>query len=111
MLTADGGLAGAFNSNLIKIAQRFANEHKGEDLSFELIGRKGRDYFKKRYSNIAGEHLDVFRNVKFESAEKIVQAIIDRALPRERSMPSIFLLTSLRASCRRPSHEPGCCTR
>ena len=78
VLTADGGLAGGFNSNLIKVAQRFATEHKSDDLSFELIGRKGRDYFKKRYPNIAGEHLDVFRNVKFESAEKIVQAIIDR---------------------------------
>ena len=78
VLTADGGLAGGFNSNLIKVAQRFATEHRSDDLSFELIGRKGRDYFKKRYPNIAGEHLDVFRNVKFESAEKIVQAIIDR---------------------------------
>jgi F-type H+-transporting ATPase subunit gamma len=78
VLTADGGLAGGFNSNLIKLAHRFANEHKGDDLSFELVGRKGRDYFKRRFPNIAGEHLDVFRNVKFESAEKIVQAIIDR---------------------------------
>jgi F-type H+-transporting ATPase subunit gamma len=78
VLTADGGLAGGFNANLIKVAHRFANEHKGEELSFELIGRKGRDYFKKRYPNIAGEHLDVFRNVKFETAEKIVQAIIER---------------------------------
>jgi len=78
VLTADGGLAGGFNSNLIKLAHRFANEHKGDDLSFELVGRKGRDYFKKRFPNITGEHLDVFRNVKFESAEKIVQVIIDR---------------------------------
>jgi F-type H+-transporting ATPase subunit gamma len=78
VLTADGGLAGGFNANLIKLAQRFANDHKGNELSFELIGRKGRDYFKKRYPNIAGEHLDVFRNVKFETAEKIVQAIIER---------------------------------
>ena len=78
VLTADGGLAGGFNSNVIKLAHRFANEHKGDDLSFELVGRKGRDYFKKRFPNIAGEHLDVFRNVRFESAEKIVQVIIDR---------------------------------
>jgi F-type H+-transporting ATPase subunit gamma len=78
VLTADGGLAGGFNSNVIKLAHRFANEHKGDDLSFELVGRKGRDYFKKRFPNITGEHLDVFRNVKFESAEKIVQVIIDR---------------------------------
>lgn len=78
VVTADGGLAGGFNANLIKMAQRFANDHKGDDLSFELIGRKGRDYFKRRYSHIAGEHIDVFRNVKFESAEKIVRAIIER---------------------------------
>jgi F-type H+-transporting ATPase subunit gamma len=78
VVTADGGLAGGFNSNLIKMADRFSKERKAEDLSFELIGRKGRDYFKRRYKSIAGEHLDVFRNVKFETAEKIVDAIIER---------------------------------
>ncbi len=78
VITADGGLAGGFNANLIKTAQRFANDHKGDELSFELIGRKGRDYFKRRYSRIAGEHIDVFRNVKFESSEKIARAIIER---------------------------------
>jgi F-type H+-transporting ATPase subunit gamma len=92
VLTADGGLAGGFNSNLIKVAHRFANEHKGEQLSFELIGRKGRDYFKRRFKNIAGEHLDVFRNVKFETAEKIVQAIIDRFVKGE--IDSVYLFVN-----------------
>ena len=92
VVTADGGLAGGFNSNLIKLAQRFANEHKGEELSFELIGRKGRDYFKRRFPNIAGEHLDVFRNVKFESAEKIVAAIIDRFAKGE--IDSVYLFVN-----------------
>jgi F-type H+-transporting ATPase subunit gamma len=92
VLTADGGLAGGFNSNLIKLAHKFANEHKENDLSFELIGRKGRDYFKKRFPNIAGEHLDVFRNVKFESAEKIVQAIIDRFVKGE--IDSVYLFVN-----------------
>jgi F-type H+-transporting ATPase subunit gamma len=78
VVTADGGLAGGFNSNLIKLAERFAKEKHADDLSFELIGRKGRDYFKRRYQNISGEHLDVFRNVKFEQAEKIADAIIER---------------------------------
>src|SRR5271165_6900020 len=78
VITADGGLAGGFNSNLIKMADRFSKERTAGDLSFELIGRKGRDYFKRRYSNIAGEHLDVFRNVKFEQAEKIADAVIER---------------------------------
>src|SRR6476646_9677354 len=44
VLTADSGLAGGFNANLIKLAQRFVDDHKGSELSFELIGRKGRDY-------------------------------------------------------------------
>jgi F-type H+-transporting ATPase subunit gamma len=78
VVTADGGLAGGFNANLIKVAHKFATERKGDDLSFELIGRKGRDYFKRRFSNIAGEHLDMFRNVQFQAAEKIADLIADR---------------------------------
>src|SRR5262249_55756471 len=66
VITADSGLAGGFNSNLIKLAQRFADEHRGQELSFELMGRKGRDYFRKRTKNIAGEHIDLFRRVKIE---------------------------------------------
>jgi F-type H+-transporting ATPase subunit gamma len=77
MITADRGLAGGFNANLIKLAQRFVDEHRSKELSFELIGKKGRDYFRKRSKNIRGEHIDVFRNVKFEKAEEIANAIID----------------------------------
>ena len=91
VVTADGGLAGGFNANLIKMADRFAKERTGDDLSFELIGRKGRDYFKKRYTHIAGEHIDVFRNVKFENAEKIVQAIIDRFAKAEIDAVYLFV--------------------
>ena len=78
IVTADGGLAGGFNANLIKMAHTFARQHSPDNLSFELIGRKGRDYFKRRYTQIAGEHTDVFRNVKFEDAEKISKVIIER---------------------------------
>ena len=48
LLTSDKGLAGAFNSNLIKAAQRFAAEHSDATVTMELIGRKGRDFFRKR---------------------------------------------------------------
>jgi len=77
VVTADRGLAGAFNSNLIKLAQRFVDEHRAEELSFELIGRKGRDYFRRRSRRIHGEHTDLFRTVRFEDAEKIAEAVID----------------------------------
>jgi len=78
VITADGGLAGGFNANLIKTAHKFANENADKEFSFELIGRKGRDYFKRRFPNIAGEHLDMFRHVKFEDAERIAKSIADR---------------------------------
>jgi F-type H+-transporting ATPase subunit gamma len=78
VVTADRGLAGGFNANLLKLAQRFVNEHKGADLTFELIGRKGRDYFRKRGARILGEHLDMMRALDLAYAEKIADAISER---------------------------------
>jgi F-type H+-transporting ATPase subunit gamma len=78
VVTADRGLAGGFNSNLLRLAQRFVNEHRDKELSFQLLGRKGRDYFRRRHANISGEHLDLFRNVRYEDAEKIADSIIER---------------------------------
>ena len=78
VVTADSGLAGGFNANLIKLAQRFVDDNKGKELSFELLGRKGRDYFRKRSVKILGEHIDLFRKVKIEDADRIANAIIER---------------------------------
>jgi len=78
VVTADRGLAGGFNANLLKLAQRFVNEHKEAELSFELIGRKGRDYFRKRSDPITGEHLDMMRSLDIAYANKIADAIIER---------------------------------
>jgi F-type H+-transporting ATPase subunit gamma len=78
VVTADRGLAGGFNANLLKLAQRFVNEHKGADLTFELIGRKGRDYFRKRGARISGEHLDMMRALNLAYAEKIADSIGER---------------------------------
>src|SRR4051812_1106463 len=41
LITADSGLAGGFNANIIKLAYRFALDHKDAELSFELVGKKG----------------------------------------------------------------------
>ncbi len=77
VVTADMGKAGGFNANLIRLAQRFADEHRAKTLTFQLVGKKGRDYFRKRNATIHGEYIDVFRVVKFETAEKIADAVID----------------------------------
>jgi F-type H+-transporting ATPase subunit gamma len=83
VITADGGLAGGFNANLLKLAQKFFDEHKNAaEISFELIGKKGRDYWRKRtragVGRISGEHVEIARTLKFADAEKIANAIIER---------------------------------
>jgi F-type H+-transporting ATPase subunit gamma len=59
LITADKGLAGAFNTNLIKSAQQFVAERRGAEVTMELVGRKGRDFFRKRNARISGEHVTI----------------------------------------------------
>src|SRR5262249_3977887 len=63
LITGDKGLAGAFNSNLIKGAQRFILEHSGASVKLELIGRKGRDFFRKRKVAITGDQIGLAAKV------------------------------------------------
>jgi F-type H+-transporting ATPase subunit gamma len=60
VVTADRGLCGGFNGNLIKRAVAFLRENPQLDFSFDLVGRKGRDFFRKRYQNVCGEMVGIF---------------------------------------------------
>jgi len=77
-VTADKGLAGGFNSNLIKAAQRFVHEHPGVDMEFELLGRKGRDFFRKRGVTISGEQIGLLQKVQYADAAPIAGKMIER---------------------------------
>src|SRR5579875_1245388 len=68
VVSSDTGLAGAFNSNLLRTAQRFVDEHQGAQISIESIGRKARDYFRKRNYQISGEHVGVVDKPSFDQA-------------------------------------------
>ena len=48
LISADKGLAGAFNANVIKATQAFLRENDGKESSMIPVGRKGRDFFKRR---------------------------------------------------------------
>ena len=56
LITSDTGKAGAFNTNLIKAAQRFMVERPEAVVTLEAIGRKGRDFFRKRGATISGDY-------------------------------------------------------
>jgi F-type H+-transporting ATPase subunit gamma len=89
LITSDKGLAGAFNSNLIKAAQRFAEEHKPAVTDFLLIGRKGRDFFRKRGVPIMGEHLGMAK-VQYEDAVSIGQKLMERF--RAEEIDAVYVL-------------------
>ena len=49
VVTGDKGLAGAFNANIIKAAARFLESKAGKNIDIEAVGRKGRDFLRRRY--------------------------------------------------------------
>lgn len=77
-LTADRGLAGAFNSNLIKGAQQFLAERAGQEVQMEVVGRKGRDFFRKRGAAISGEYVGISERAAYADAQAIAQAVSSR---------------------------------
>jgi F-type H+-transporting ATPase subunit gamma len=79
VLTSDRGLAGAFNSNICKAAFRYWKEleAEGSDVCFGIIGRKGRDYFKRRNANIRHDFLGVFEDLSVDKAGEIGRYIVE----------------------------------
>ncbi len=90
VITGDKGLAGAFNTNLIKAASRFVAEHSGAQITFELIGRKGRDYFRKREVAVAGEAIGLAAKVKYEDTAAIARRAME--LFRNEEIDAVYLV-------------------
>src|SRR5579871_2274289 len=63
VITADRGVSGAFNSNVIRTAQKVIRDNPDADVQLELIGRKGRDFFRKRHRSITGEYSTIFQKI------------------------------------------------
>jgi len=78
VITADRGLCGSFNSNVIKAAGQFVlNEAPGRDIALGLIGRKGRDFFRRRGFDIRYEAVGIFQKLSFGAAVDIADAAIE----------------------------------
>jgi F-type H+-transporting ATPase subunit gamma len=90
LVTADKGLAGAFNTNLIKGAARFPAEHGGAEMTLELIGRKGRDFFRKRSAKISGDQIGLAAKPQFEETAAIARRAMD--MFRNEEIDAVYLL-------------------
>jgi F-type H+-transporting ATPase subunit gamma len=77
VITADRGLAGSFNANVIKAAATFITEAQRGEVSLALVGRRGRDYFARRGFEIRYEQINLFANLRFDDAKAIAKTAID----------------------------------
>lgn len=80
LVTADRGLCGSFNANLIRSAVLEIEKHSPIKPCLVTIGRKGYDYFRRREYPIAANHIDFFNRLNIKHAEKIASRLIRRFL-------------------------------
>ena len=92
LVTADKGLCGAFNANLIKAAQSFVKAHPGKKLEWLTVGRKGRDFFRRRAA-ISGEYVGLTGKgrVDFSEALEVAHDIITR-FTEDKEIDKVFLI-------------------
>jgi len=76
--SSDTGLAGAFNSNLLKASQRFFEERQGIEITLTLVGRKGRDFYRRRGAKILAEHINILNRPTYKDAAGIAKEVIQR---------------------------------
>jgi F-type H+-transporting ATPase subunit gamma len=80
LITADKGLCGAFNTNLTKAAQAFIRENPEKQIEILAVGRKGRDFFRRRGALLVGEYIGVTGRgrVEFSEALEVARDVIKR---------------------------------
>jgi F-type H+-transporting ATPase subunit gamma len=71
VLSGERGLAGAFNTNILRKANEFLREHKNNKLSVVPVGKKGRDTLKRAGFTFAAEYINVLAKVEFSTAREI----------------------------------------
>lgn len=92
VITADRGLAGSFNANVIKGAAEFitGQPNNGREIALALVGRKGRDFFMRRGFDVRYEEVGLFQNVKWTHAQTIANTAIKEFL--EGDVANVYLV-------------------
>jgi F-type H+-transporting ATPase subunit gamma len=93
LVTADKGLCGAFNTNLLKAAQAFVKQHPDKTIEWMTVGRKGRDFFRRRRGKIAGEYIGLTGKgrVEFSEALDVAHDVIKR-FTEDEGIDKVFLI-------------------
>jgi F-type H+-transporting ATPase subunit gamma len=90
VITADRGLCGSFNTNVIKSSGQFIADNPGREVALGLVGRRGRDFFARRGFAVRYEQVNLFAKVNYEHAKSIAHAAMDAFLNNE--VDSVYLV-------------------
>ena len=77
VITADRGLCGSFNTNVVKAGGQFVVENVGREVALGLVGRRGRDFFARRGFEVRYEQVNLFAQLKFDDAQAIARAAME----------------------------------
>jgi len=93
LITADKGLAGAFNANLIKAAQAFMSEHAAKTVELMAVGRKGRDFYRRRPVEIVQEYVGLTGKGRVSYAEAVELAEdVMRRFREDETLDKVFII-------------------
>lgn len=92
LLSGDKGLCGPFNTNIVRLGERFlASRPKSIETRLITIGKKGRDYFRRRHVSIHAEHINLFlRTVALSKAREITEEVV--RLYAEKEVDAVYIL-------------------
>ncbi len=80
-VTSNRGLAGAFNTNVIKaannlISERYLAQFRANNVAVVAIGRKAQEYYERRKYSVIGNNNELFNNLNFENTSAITEAVM-----------------------------------
>lgn len=92
VITSDRGLCGAFNTNLLKYAYKFIKEKEkeGKEIEVDLIGKKGRDFFKRREVKVVKFYSGLSSKPNYDEAKEIAEYEIKSFL--ENHFDALYLI-------------------
>ena len=92
VLTGERGLAGAFNTNILKKANEVFRANKGKKLSVIPVGKKGRDALKRAGFEFAAEFINVLAKVEFSTAREIANLVTE--LYKKEEIDAVYIVFS-----------------
>ena len=93
LVSADKGLCGGFNTNIMKAAQNFLKENAGKQTEMIPVGRKGRDFFKRREMVFVQEYIGLTGSgrIEYKDAAEIAQKVI-KTFSEDETIDKVFLV-------------------